>query len=57
MIVKQVHFGDDGQKKLKKGIKTIAGAVKSTLGARGRTVLIESENHTFHESFLQNVVA
>jgi chaperonin GroEL len=45
MIVKQVHFGDDGQKKLKKGIKTIAGAVKSTLGARGRTVLIESENH------------
>jgi chaperonin GroEL len=45
MIVKQVHFGDEGQKKLKKGIKTIAGAVKSTLGARGRTVLIESENH------------
>lgn len=45
MIVKQVHFGNEGQKKLKKGIKTIAGAVKSTLGARGRTVLIESENH------------
>jgi chaperonin GroEL len=45
MIVKQVHFGDDGQKKLKNGIKIIAGAVKSTLGARGRTVLIESEHH------------
>jgi chaperonin GroEL len=45
MIVKEIHFGDDGQKKLKKGIKKIAGAVKSTLGARGRTVLIESENH------------
>lgn len=45
MIVKEIHFGEDGQKKLKKGIKKIAGAVKSTLGARGRTVLIESENH------------
>jgi chaperonin GroEL len=45
MIVKEIHFGDDGQKKLKSGIKKIAGAVKSTLGARGRTVLIESENH------------
>ena len=45
MIVKEIHFGDNGQKKLKKGIKKIAGAVKSTLGARGRTVLIESEQH------------
>ena len=45
MIVKQVHLGDSGQEKLMAGIKKIAGAVKSTLGARGRTVLIESENH------------
>lgn len=45
MVVKHVHLGDDGRKKLIKGIKTIAGAVKSTLGARGRTVLIESEHH------------
>ena len=45
MVVKHVHLGDEGRKKLIKGIKTIAGAVKSTLGARGRTVLIESENH------------
>ena len=45
MVVKQVLEAAEGQKKLKKGIKTIAGAVKSTLGARGRTVLIESENH------------
>jgi chaperonin GroEL len=45
MIVKQVHLGDSGQEKLRAGIKKIAGAVKSTLGARGRTVLIESENH------------
>jgi chaperonin GroEL len=45
MVVKHVNLGDEGRKKLIKGIKTIAGAVKSTLGARGRTVLIESENH------------
>lgn len=45
MIVKEVHLGDSGQEKLRAGIKKIAGAVKSTLGARGRTVLIESENH------------
>jgi chaperonin GroEL len=45
MIVKEIYFGENGQKKLKSGIKKIAGAVKSTLGARGRTVLIESENH------------
>ena len=45
MIVKQVHIGDSGQEKLRAGIKKIAGAVKSTLGAMWRTVLIESENH------------
>lgn len=45
MIVKEIHLGENGQKKLKSGIKKIASAVKSTLGARGRTVLIESENH------------
>lgn len=45
MVVKHVHLGQNGQSKLKSGIKKIAGAVKSTLGARGRTVLIESENH------------
>ena len=46
MIVKEIYLGDSGQEKLRAGIKKIAGAVKSTLGARGRTVLIESENHT-----------
>ena len=34
MVVKQVLEASEGQQKLKKGIKTIAGAVKSTLGAR-----------------------
>jgi chaperonin GroEL len=45
MIVKDIVFGDEGRKKLIKGVNTIADAVGSTLGARGRTVLIESEQH------------
>ena len=45
MIVKDILFGDNGRSKLIKGVNTIADAVGSTLGARGRTVLIESENH------------
>lgn len=46
MIVKQVVFGDEAREKLLNGIRILSRAVKSTLGARGRTVLIESENHT-----------
>lgn len=44
MIVKQLFLDDSGQKKLKSGIKKISGAVKSTLGPGGHTVLLESEN-------------
>lgn len=47
MIVKQVLFGDEAREKLMSGINTLSRAVKSTLGARGRTALIESENHKF----------
>jgi chaperonin GroEL len=46
MIVKQVSFEDKARQDLIDGINTLADAVKSTLGARGKTVLIESENHT-----------
>jgi len=46
MIVKQVEFGADARAKLVSGIDTIANAVKSTLGARGQTVLIESDQFT-----------
>jgi chaperonin GroEL len=42
MIVKEISFS---REKLISGIDKIANAVKSTLGARGMTVLIESENH------------
>ena len=43
---KQLAFDEKGRKKLIKGIKEISRAVKSTLGPRGKTVLIESQNHT-----------
>lgn len=46
MIVKQVSFGDEARERLLSGVNKIANAVKSTLGAQGQTVLIESENHT-----------
>ena len=44
-IVKDVDFDKSARLKLMAGIDKIADAVKSTLGARGRTVLIESEQH------------
>ena len=46
MIVKDVSFGEEARNKLIDGVNKIANAVKSTLGAQGQTVLIESENHT-----------
>lgn len=46
MIVKQVLLNDEGSRKLRDGVKKISGAVKSTLGPFGRTVLMESEHTT-----------
>lgn len=45
MIVKQLFFDNAGQNKLRNGIHKIAKAVGSTLGPRGNTVLLESEQH------------
>ena len=45
MIVKEISSGNEAREKLIKGVNAIANAVGSTLGARGRTVLIESEQH------------
>lgn len=45
MIVKEISFGKQGRDKLIRGVDAVANAVGSTLGARGRTVLIESEHH------------
>ena len=43
MIVKNISFGDEARQALIQGINKIADAVKTTLGARGNTVLIESD--------------
>ena len=43
---KDLKFGEEGRNKLRDGINKIASAVKSTLGPRGNTVLIESQHHT-----------
>jgi len=43
---KRLEFDEPGRKKLITGIQAISRAVKSTLGPRGKTVLIESQHHT-----------
>lgn len=43
---KDLHFGDQGRKKLANGVAKMAKSVKSTLGPGGNTVLIESIHHT-----------
>lgn len=43
MIEKQIVFDGDGRSRLKKGIDILAEAVSSTLGASGKTVIIEDE--------------
>ena len=43
---KELFFGSNGREKLIKGIDKLSNAVKSTLGPRGNTVLIESPEHT-----------
>jgi chaperonin GroEL len=43
---KDLIFEQEGRDKLKRGISQITNAVKSTLGPLGKTVLMESANHT-----------
>tara|TARA_R110001592_G_scaffold138865_1_gene358407 strand:+ start:787 stop:2406 length:1620 start_codon:yes stop_codon:yes gene_type:complete len=43
---KDLTFDSNARKRLQSGIEKISKAVKSTLGPRGKTVLIESQNHT-----------
>ena len=45
-IPKNLDFEEHAREKLINGITAISKAVKSTLGPRGRTVLIESPQHT-----------
>ena len=44
-IPKDLHFNEEGRSKLISGISKISNAVKSTLGPRGKTVIIESADH------------
>lgn len=44
-IPKDLHFDSEGRKKLMSGIEKISNAVKSTLGPRGQTVIIETADH------------
>jgi len=44
-IPKDLHFDKKGRRKLMQGIESIAKTVKSTLGPRGKTVIIESTDH------------
>tara|TARA_R110000868_G_scaffold101388_1_gene279208 strand:- start:228 stop:1835 length:1608 start_codon:yes stop_codon:yes gene_type:complete len=43
---KQLTFDAEARHHLSEGIRKISRAVKSTLGPRGKTVLIESQHHT-----------
>lgn len=42
-IAKQLKFGEEARKEIKEGIDTLARAVGSTLGPKGRNVLIENK--------------
>ena len=44
-IPKDLHFDSEGRSKLMSGIEKISKAVKSTLGPRGQTVIIETTDH------------
>ena len=40
-MAKEVIYGEDVKKRIKKGVDTVANAVKITLGPRGRNVIID----------------
>ena len=44
-IKQEVFFSDDLEKKLKKGINTLANAVKTTMGPKGKLVLIQKPGY------------
>lgn len=45
-MAKQLQFADDARKSLAKGIKTVADAVKITLGPKGRNVVLDRKYTT-----------
>ena len=43
MSAKQLVFSEDARRKLKRGIDTVASAVSTTLGPKGRNVAIDKK--------------
>jgi chaperonin GroEL len=43
MAAKQLSFGEEARDKIRRGVDTLAGAVKVTLGPRGRTVILQRD--------------
>ena len=41
MAAKQVIFGDEARQRMLKGVNTLANAVKTTLGPKGRNVVLD----------------
>lgn len=47
-MYKEIKFSKDAQEKIEKGVKTLADAVKVTLGPKGRNVIIENKDGLPH---------
>ncbi len=43
MAARQLSFGDEAREKIRRGVDTLAEAVKVTLGPRGRTVILQRD--------------
>lgn len=43
MTAKQLSFGDEAREKIRRGVDTVAEAVKLGLGPRGRTVILQRD--------------
>ena len=41
-MAKEIIFGEEARARLMTGVNTVAEAVKSTIGPRGRNVILES---------------
>ncbi len=50
MASKEFRFGEEARAKILKGVNILNDAVKVTLGPRGRTVVIQGPNNTFHST-------
>ena len=45
-MIKKLQFGEEARQSLNKGIKTVADAVKITLGPKGRNVVLDRKYTT-----------